>query len=37
MVVKDWRLSMSPALTIALSNAFFTSLGLASLADTQPT
>jgi RNA-directed DNA polymerase len=32
-----WRLSMSPALTIALSNAFFTSLGLASLADTQPT
>ena len=32
-----WRLSMSPALTIALSNAFFTSLGLASLVDTQPT
>src|SRR5665213_1895291 len=31
-----WRLSMSPALTIALSNAFFTSLGLASLADPQP-
>lgn len=31
-----WRLSMSPALTIALSNAFFTSLGLASLAHPQP-
>jgi RNA-directed DNA polymerase len=31
-----WRLSMSPALTIALSNAFFSSLGLASLVDTQP-
>ena len=30
-----WRLSMSPALTIVLSNAFFTSLGLASLADVQ--
>jgi RNA-directed DNA polymerase len=31
-----WRLSMSPALTVALSNAFFTSLGLASLAYPQP-
>jgi RNA-directed DNA polymerase len=27
-----WRLGNSPALNIALSNAFFTSLGLASVA-----
>ena len=31
-----WRLSNSPALTIALPNAFFTSLGLAPLAVAQP-
>jgi RNA-directed DNA polymerase len=30
-----WRLSNSPALTIALPNAFFASLGLASLAAAQ--
>jgi hypothetical protein len=30
--VGPWRLSNSPALTIALPNAFFASLGLASLA-----
>jgi len=31
-----WRLSNSPALTIALSTAFFKSLGLASVAQLQP-
>jgi RNA-directed DNA polymerase len=31
-----WRLSNSPALTITLPNAFFTSLGLAPLAVAQP-
>jgi RNA-directed DNA polymerase len=32
-----WRLSNSPALTIALPNAFFTSLGLATLAPAKAT
>jgi RNA-directed DNA polymerase len=31
-----WRLSNSPALATALPNAFFTTLGLASLADARP-
>jgi RNA-directed DNA polymerase len=32
-----WRLSNSPALAIALPNAFFASLGLVSLAENRPT